>query len=109
MGDQILTVEDLEFKTADGAYLFKDVNFTVNKGDKIAFVSRNTLALNTLFKILWDSQKVSKGKINWGVSLRPSLGEGPFPGPHAHRLFRSCDSTISVFRLSPYSLTSGIS
>ena len=72
VGDQILTVEDLEFKTTDGSYLFKDINFTVNKGDKIAFVSRNTLALNTLFKILWDGQKSSKGKINWGVTVTMS-------------------------------------
>ena len=72
VGDQILTVEDLEFKTTDGSYLFKDINFTVNKGDKIAFVSRNTLALNTLFKILWDGQKASKGKINWGVTVTMS-------------------------------------
>ena len=72
VGDQILTVEDLEFKTNDGSYLFKDINFTVNKGDKIAFVSRNTLALNTLFKILWDGQKSSKGKINWGVTVTMS-------------------------------------
>ncbi len=72
VGDQILTVADLEFKTTDGSYLFKDINFTVNKGDKIAFVSRNTLALNTLFKILWDGQKSSKGKINWGVTVTMS-------------------------------------
>ena len=72
VGDQILTVEDLEFKTTDGSYLFKDINFTVNKGDKIAFVSRNTLALNTLFKILWDGQKSSKGNINWGVTVTMS-------------------------------------
>jgi len=72
VGDQILTVEDLEFKTNDGSYLFKDINFTVNKGDKIAFVSRNTLALNTLFKILWDGQKSSKGNINWGVTVTMS-------------------------------------
>ena len=72
VGDQILTVENLEFKTTDGSYLFKDINFTVNKGDKIAFVSRNTLALNTLFKILWDGQKSSKGKINWGVTVTMS-------------------------------------
>jgi ATPase subunit of ABC transporter with duplicated ATPase domains len=72
VGDQILTVENLEFKTTDGSYLFKDINFTVNKGDKIAFVSRNTLALNTLFKVLWDGQKSSKGKINWGVTVTMS-------------------------------------
>lgn len=72
VGDQILTVDGLEYKTADGQYLFKDVNFSVNKDDKIAFVSRNTLALNTLFKILWEGEKASGGSINWGVTVTMS-------------------------------------
>lgn len=69
VGDQILTVENLSFKSESGEYLFKDINFTVNKGDKIAFVSRNTLALNTLFKILWGDTKPNSGEFNWGVTV----------------------------------------
>ena len=69
VGDQILTVENLSFKAENGEYLFKDLNFTVNKGDKIAFISRNTLALNTLFKILWKDVKPTSGEFNWGVTV----------------------------------------
>ncbi len=80
VGDQILTVENLSYKTEDGKYLFKDINFTVNKGDKIAFVSRNTLALNTLFKILWGDLQPSAGEIRWGVTVTM----GFLPNENAH-------------------------
>lgn len=80
VGDQILTVENLSYKTEDGKYLFKDINFTVNKGDKIAFVSRNTLALNTLFKILWGEIQPTAGEIRWGVTVTM----GYLPNENAH-------------------------
>ncbi len=67
VGDQILTVENLKY-LHDGHTLFSNINFTVNKGDKIAFVSRNTMALNNLFKILWGEQEANTGSINWGVT-----------------------------------------
>lgn len=69
VGDQILTIENLSYKTDSGEYLFKDLNFTVNKGDKIAFVSRNTLALNTFFKVLWGDAKPHSGEYTWGVTV----------------------------------------
>jgi len=69
VGDQILTVENLSFKAESGDYLFKDLNFTVNKGDKIAFISRNTLALNTLFKMLWGDVQPTTGEFSWGVTV----------------------------------------
>ena len=80
VGDQILTVENLSYKTESGEYLFKDVNFTVNKGDKIAFVSRNTLALNTFFKILWGDINPTDGEIRWGVTVTM----GYLPTENAH-------------------------
>ena len=80
VGDQVLSVENLSYQTPDGEFLFKDVNFTVNKGDKIAFVSRNTLALNTLFKSLWGEEKNCKGEIRWGVTVTM----GFLPNENAH-------------------------
>lgn len=80
VGDQVLTVENLAYKTNDGAFLYKDVNFTVNKGDKIAFVSRNTLALNTLFKTLCGEESNSHGEINWGVTVT----KGYLPNENEH-------------------------
>ncbi len=70
VGDQVLNIEGLSYTTESGEKLFSDVNFTVNKGDKIAFVSRNTLALNTFFKILWGDVEPTKGKFNWGLLLQ---------------------------------------
>jgi ATPase subunit of ABC transporter with duplicated ATPase domains len=72
VGDQILTVEDLSAK-AGGETLFSKLNFTVNKGDKIAFISRNTMALNTFFKILWGEEKASSGEVRWGVTVKNSF------------------------------------
>ena len=69
VGDQILTLENLSLKAESGEYLFSKVSFTIRKGDKIAFVSRNTLALNMLFKVLWAEAKPSGGKFQWGVTV----------------------------------------
>lgn len=69
VGDQILTLENLSLKAESGEYLFSKISFTIRKGDKIAFVSRNTLALNMLFKVLWAETKPSSGKFHWGVTV----------------------------------------
>ncbi len=70
-GDQILTVENLS-KAIDGEVLFKNINFTLNKGDKIALVSKNSLAISTFFKILMGEAKADKGEYNWGVTITHS-------------------------------------
>ena len=80
VGDQVLNIEGLSYTTESGEKLFSDVNFTVNKGDKIAFVSRNTLALNTFFKILWGDVEPTKGKFNWGVTVTM----GYLPNENSH-------------------------
>ena len=67
-GDQILEVENLS-KTIDGEVLFKGVNFKVNKGDKIAFISKNSLAITTLFRILIGEEKADKGEFNYGQTI----------------------------------------
>lgn len=69
VGDQILTVENLSYSN-ENEQLFSNLNFTVNKGDKIAFLSRNTLALNSLFKTLWGELTPSAGTVNWGVTVK---------------------------------------
>ena len=80
VGDQVLNIEGLSFTTESGEKLFSDINFTVNKGDKIAFVSRNTLALNTFFKILWGDINPTAGKFNWGVTVTM----GYLPNENSH-------------------------
>lgn len=71
VGDQILNIENLQGSN-NGNVQFSKINFTVNKGDKIAFISRNTLALNTFFKVLWGDIKPDKGEIKWGVTVNMS-------------------------------------
>jgi ATPase subunit of ABC transporter with duplicated ATPase domains len=79
VGDQILTVNNLSVVNEFGT-LFKDISFTVNKGDKIAFISRNTMALNALFKVLWGDMKPTTGSMDWGVTVTMSY----LPNENAH-------------------------
>ncbi|MDP3358754.1 MAG: ATP-binding cassette domain-containing protein [Lutibacter sp.] len=70
-GDQILNVEHLSKSTDDGA-LFKDISFILNKGDKVALISRNSRAVTTFYEILYGSQKADSGKFQWGVTTNQS-------------------------------------
>jgi ATPase subunit of ABC transporter with duplicated ATPase domains len=67
-GNQILNVENLS-KTQDGELLFKDVNFTVNKGDKIAVISKNSVALTAFFEILNGEEKPDTGHFTFGTTI----------------------------------------
>lgn len=68
-GDQILHVEHLTKTTDDGQPLFTDVSINVNKGDKIAFVSRNQLAVSGLFEVLAGENTDYKGKFTFGTTI----------------------------------------
>ncbi len=70
-GDVILEIKGLA-KTVDGVELFRDLNLTVNKGDKIAFVGRNTLARTALFQILTGEIEADSGSFRWGVTITQS-------------------------------------
>jgi len=66
-GNDLLMVNDLSI-TVDGEKLLDKVSFTVNKGDKIAFVGPNGLAKTVLFKILMEELKPDSGDFKWGVT-----------------------------------------
>ena len=68
VGNQILNVEKLE-KAVDGRTLFSNVSFTVNKGDKIAFLSKDHLALTTFFEIINGEAQADSGKFEWGTTV----------------------------------------
>ncbi|MDE7379152.1 MAG: ATP-binding cassette domain-containing protein [Paraprevotella sp.] len=68
-GNQILEVHDLKAITEDGTVLFDNVNFTVEKGDKIVFLSRNPRAMTALFEIINNNRKADGGNFNWGVTI----------------------------------------
>lgn len=70
-GDQILEVKDLE-KTKDGELLFSNVDFKLKKGDKVAILSKNSLAINEFFEIISGNAKADKGEYNWGVTTTQS-------------------------------------
>jgi len=67
-GDQILEVKNLT-KSIDGRVLFKDLSFMVNKGDKITFVSKDSLALTYLFEILNGQEKPDDGSFKFGQTI----------------------------------------
>lgn len=68
VGNQILNVEKLS-KSVDGRVLFKDVTFTVNKGDKIAILSRDPLAVTSFFNIVTADTIADSGSYEWGSTV----------------------------------------
>ncbi|MEA3443453.1 MAG: ATP-binding cassette domain-containing protein [Bacteroidota bacterium] len=67
-GDRILDVSGLS-ASIDGKILFKDVEFSANKGEKIIFLSRDPRAMTAFFEIINDKQKVDKGTYKWGQTI----------------------------------------
>jgi ATPase subunit of ABC transporter with duplicated ATPase domains len=68
VGNQILNIEKLG-KSVDGRVLFNDVSFTVNKGDKIAILSKDALAVTAFFNIINGEVEADKGKYEWGTTV----------------------------------------
>lgn len=67
-GDQILQVENLG-KVSNGEVLFDKVSFMMNKGDKIAILSENSLATTAFYEVLTGRDKDYKGAFKWGVTI----------------------------------------
>jgi len=68
VGNQILNVEKLQ-KTVDGRVLFKDVTFSVSKNDKIAFLSKDALAITYFFEIINGNGQADSGSFEWGTTI----------------------------------------
>lgn len=71
-GDQILAVENLSKTSQDGITLFSDITFTLNKGDKVAFLAKEHLAITTLFEILNGEDTAENGTFAWGSTITRS-------------------------------------
>ena len=67
-GNQILEVEGLKAVAEDGTLLFDNVNFTIEKGDKVVFLSRDPRAMTALFEIINGNQQAAAGTYNWGIT-----------------------------------------
>jgi ATPase subunit of ABC transporter with duplicated ATPase domains len=70
-GDQILDVKGLE-KTKDGELLFSNIDLNLKKGDKVAVISKNSLAITEFFEILAGNVAPDKGSYDWGVTTNQS-------------------------------------
>ncbi|AYZ14894.1 ATP-binding cassette domain-containing protein [Chryseobacterium arthrosphaerae] len=70
-GDQILDVKGLE-KTKDGELLFSNIDLNLKKGDKVAVLSKNSLAITEFFEILAGNVEADKGTVAWGVTTTQS-------------------------------------
>ncbi len=68
VGNQILNVEKLT-KSVDGRKLFHDVSFSINKGEKIALLSRDPLAVTNFFEIITGQMQADSGKYEWGTTI----------------------------------------
>jgi len=71
-GDQILEVNHLSYSLDNGTRLFHDLSFFVNKGDKIAFLSKESLAVTSLFRILMGELKADQGEFKYGQTITKS-------------------------------------
>lgn len=69
VGNKILHVEGLSKKSDDGSILFDDVTFTVEKGDKIVFLSHDPRAMTALFEIINGNAEPDAGTYEWGVTI----------------------------------------
>ena len=87
-GKDILAVDGLS-KTIDGVKVLDSITFRLNKGDKVAFVAENEIAMTTLFKILMEELEPDEGSFKWGVSTTQSY----FPQDNS-RFFDGCDLSI---------------
>jgi ATPase subunit of ABC transporter with duplicated ATPase domains len=67
-GNQVLNLNNIS-KSMDGKVLFKDLNFIVNKGDKIGFISKSSVALTSLFEILNGKMQADQGDFTFGTTI----------------------------------------
>ncbi|REE79908.1 ATPase subunit of ABC transporter with duplicated ATPase domains [Lutibacter oceani] len=70
-GDQILNVEHLS-KATEEEILFNDIHFNLNRGDKVALISKNSRAVTAFYEILNDHIQADSGKFQWGVTTTQS-------------------------------------
>ncbi|HIP49506.1 MAG TPA: ATP-binding cassette domain-containing protein [Lutibacter sp.] len=70
-GDQILNIENFS-KSIDGELLFNDIHLNLNRGDKVAVISKNSKAVSAFFEILIGNKEPDHGEYKWGVTTTQS-------------------------------------
>jgi ATPase subunit of ABC transporter with duplicated ATPase domains len=91
-GDQILQVENLS-ANIEGKVLFKNLDFFVNKGDKIAFLSKDSLAITSLFQILAGELQPNAGEFRFGQTITKA-----YLPSNNEKYFQSDDNLIDWLR-----------
>ncbi|WP_435262761.1 ABC-F family ATP-binding cassette domain-containing protein [Tenacibaculum sp. nBUS_03] len=71
-GDQILNIEGLSKTDAEGELLFSNIDINLNRGDKVAIISKNSKATTAFYQAITDNEKADNGKFNWGVTTTQS-------------------------------------
>ncbi len=83
-GDQILKIEGLSKKNSEGETLFSNVSFTMNKGDKIGLICKDSPTLTAFYQILSGAEEADSGTIEWGQTIKfeylPNENEHFFSG-----------------------------
>ncbi len=92
-GDQILQVENLSKMGPDGIPYFSDINFIMTKGDKVAILSKEHIAISTFFEILMEQEQADKGSFAWGSTITKSY----LPNENS-QFFTSDDNLIDWLR-----------
>ncbi len=92
-GDQLLLVEHLGKVGADGRVLFNDITFSLSKGDKVAILSREHLAITTFFEILMGAESQDTGSYTWGSTITRSY----LPNENA-KFFNGEDNLVDWLR-----------
>ena len=92
-GDQILAVENLSKTSDEGVLLFKDVSFRLIKGDKVAIISKEHLAISSFFDIIMDELPADAGVVEWGSTITRAY----LPNNNA-KYFNSDDNLVDWLR-----------
>lgn len=71
-GDQILNIEGLSKKDAEGELLFSKVDLNLNRGDKVAVISKNSKATTAFYQVISGNEEPDAGKYSWGVTTTQS-------------------------------------
>ncbi|WP_442266896.1 ABC-F family ATP-binding cassette domain-containing protein [Tenacibaculum sp. ZS6-P6] len=71
-GDQILNIEGLSKTDVEGELLFSNVDINLNRGDKVAVISKNSKATTAFYQIIAGNVEADAGKYNWGVTTTQS-------------------------------------
>ncbi len=71
-GDQLLLVDNLSKIGPNGIPFFSNVSFSLDKGDKVAFVAKEAIAVSTFFQVLMEEEEASSGKFTWGTTITRS-------------------------------------